>query len=140
MLQRLSEAYPNTTYANQYRAEITSDKFLVTNIEQDKYPWWYGLLSLVALFSIVVNIYLFRKLKKSSFSSIPFEAALSNQEQKVLELILENKTNKEIASQLFLSLSTVKTHINNLYKKLNVNSREEVKSHYTNTRKIQTGV
>lgn len=131
LLQRLSEAYPNTTYTNQYRAEITSDKFLVTNIAQEKYPWWYILLSLVALFSIVVNIYLFRKLKKNSFNNMPSEAALSSQEQKVLELILENKTNKEIASQLFLSLSTVKTHINNLYKKLNVNSREEVKSHYT---------
>ena len=40
--------------------------------------------------------------------------------------MLENKTNKEIASALFVSVSTIKTHINNLYKKLEVTSREEV--------------
>jgi len=28
---------------------------------------------------------------------------------------------------LFISLSTVKTHINNLYKKLDVTSREDIK-------------
>ena len=38
-----------------------------------------------------------------------------------------DKTNKEIASELFISLSTVKTHINNLNKKLNVTSRKELK-------------
>ena len=53
---------------------------------------------------------------------------LSNQEQVVLDLMLENKTNKEIAESLFLSISTVKTHINNIYKKLEVNSRNEAKS------------
>jgi DNA-binding CsgD family transcriptional regulator len=127
LLHRLSEAYPNSSYVTQYRAEITSDKFLVSNIASNKYPWWYILLFFVAFISIVLNFYLFRKLKKNHFQP---EIALSSQEQKVLELILENKTNKEIASQLFLSLSTVKTHINNLYKKLNVNSRDEVKSHY----------
>ena len=39
-----------------------------------------------------------------------------------------DKTNKEIGSELFISVSTVKTHINNLYKKLNVTSRDEVKN------------
>ena len=53
---------------------------------------------------------------------------LTQQEQKVLELLLENKTNKEIAQEIFVSVSTVKTHTNNLYKKLKVNSREEVKT------------
>jgi ATP/maltotriose-dependent transcriptional regulator MalT len=59
------------------------------------------------------------------------EATLSKQEKKVLELILEDKSNKEIANEMFVSLSTVKSHINNLYKKLNVSSREEVKQQLT---------
>ncbi|KFB00501.1 hypothetical protein IA57_08445 [Mangrovimonas yunxiaonensis] len=56
---------------------------------------------------------------------------LTNQEQKVLDLLLEEKTNKEIAKTLFISLSTVKTHVNNVYRKLNVQSREEAKSLFT---------
>lgn len=55
---------------------------------------------------------------------------LSKQEQKVLDLILQDKSNKEIAVELFVSNSTVKTQINNLNKKLQVNSRDEVKMMY----------
>ena len=46
----------------------------------------------------------------------------------IQEKIAEGKSNKEIASELFISLSTVKTHINNLYKKLDVSSRDDLKS------------
>lgn len=55
---------------------------------------------------------------------------LTEQEQNIAKEILKNKTNKEIASDMFISVSTVKTHINNLYKKLNVNSREEIKQRF----------
>ena len=53
---------------------------------------------------------------------------LTKQEQNILALILENKSNKEIADTLFVSVSTIKTHINNIFKKLNVQSREEIKA------------
>lgn len=131
LLQRLTEAYPNSNYVKQYRAEITSDRFLISSEVDKGLPWWVYAMSGFALLSVVGNFYFFRKLKKINLHAMQPDTALSNQEQKVLDLILENKTNKEIASQLFLSLSTVKTHINNLYKKLNVNSREEVKAHYS---------
>ncbi|HIN98295.1 MAG TPA: LuxR family transcriptional regulator, partial [Flavobacteriaceae bacterium] len=49
----------------------------------------------------------------------------------ILDLILDQKSNKEIATELFVSVSTVKTHINNIYKKLGVSSRDEVKALYT---------
>ncbi len=51
---------------------------------------------------------------------------LSQQERNVRMLILEGKTNKEIANELFISVSTVKTHITNIYQKLNVASRKEL--------------
>jgi len=41
-------------------------------------------------------------------------------------LILQGKSNKEIANELFISLSTVKTHITNIYNKLKVSSRQEL--------------
>ena len=48
---------------------------------------------------------------------------LSEREVEVLQLIAEGLTNKEISSQLYLSLNTVKTHTRNIYSKLGVNSR-----------------
>lgn len=55
-----------------------------------------------------------------------FKSLLSKREIEVLELIKDNLSNKEIAEKLFVSLSTVKTHINNIYKILEVKNRREV--------------
>ncbi|MBU0473317.1 MAG: helix-turn-helix transcriptional regulator [Bacteroidetes bacterium] len=54
-----------------------------------------------------------------------FRSILSQREIGVLELINNGLSNKEIADKLFISLSTVKTHINNIYKILDVKSRRE---------------
>lgn len=51
--------------------------------------------------------------------------ALSVREKEVLKLIMQGKQNKEIADTLFVALSTVKTHINNIYKILEVQNRRE---------------
>lgn len=53
-------------------------------------------------------------------------ANLSKQENNIKNLILEGKTNKEIATELFVSISTVKTHITNIYNKLGVANRKEL--------------
>jgi LuxR family maltose regulon positive regulatory protein len=50
---------------------------------------------------------------------------LSERELEVLALIAAGKSNVEIASSFFVSLSTVKTHINNLYRKLGARSRTQ---------------
>ncbi len=51
---------------------------------------------------------------------------LSERELEVLRLLAGGLSNKKIMDELFLSLSTVKTHIRNIYSKLNVHSRTEV--------------
>jgi len=48
---------------------------------------------------------------------------LSEQELEVLALIATGKSNREIVRELFVSMSTVKTHINRLYRKLGARSR-----------------
>ena len=53
---------------------------------------------------------------------------LTQKEQEIFTLIKEGKSNKEIASALFVELSTVKSHINNIYSKLGVSNRREAKS------------
>jgi LuxR family transcriptional regulator, maltose regulon positive regulatory protein len=42
---------------------------------------------------------------------------LSERELEVLALIAAGESNREIAARLFISISTVKTHLNNLYRK-----------------------
>ncbi len=51
--------------------------------------------------------------------------ALTERETDVLKLIVGGNSNKEIASALFISEATVKTHINNLLGKLGVSDRTQ---------------
>lgn len=131
LLNRLTEKYPKSNYTEQYREELASDKYLVATIKPDGFSWWMYVLAAIAALSIIGNFIFYGKLKKMKGSYTLTKESLSKQEKKVLELILENKSNKEIASDMFVSLSTVKSHINNLYKKLNVSSREDVKNLYS---------
>ena len=50
---------------------------------------------------------------------------LTRREREVTELICQGKSNKDIAEILFLSESTVKTHIYNIFRKLEVKNRIE---------------
>jgi len=50
---------------------------------------------------------------------------LSRREQEMLEHLSKGYRYKEIADKLYVSLETVRTHIRNIYEKLQVNSRAE---------------
>ena len=50
---------------------------------------------------------------------------LSSREQEILSLLSKGLRYKEVADKLFLSTDTVRTHIRNIYSKLQVNSRTE---------------
>lgn len=52
-------------------------------------------------------------------------SSLSEREHEVLGLIAAGLSNQEIAGRLVVSLPTVKTHVNNLFNKLGVNSRTQ---------------
>ncbi|MBI3601258.1 MAG: response regulator transcription factor [Nitrospinae bacterium] len=51
--------------------------------------------------------------------------SLTKAEKKILELLLKGKSNKEISELNFVSIETVKSHLQNIYRKLGVNSRLE---------------
>lgn len=53
---------------------------------------------------------------------------LSERQKEVYDLIISGRTNKEIMTALFIEQSTLKSHINQIYKKLNIKSRGELKS------------
>jgi LuxR family transcriptional regulator, maltose regulon positive regulatory protein len=50
---------------------------------------------------------------------------LTTRELEVLRLIASGKSNHRIATELFVSVGTVKTHLNNLYRKLDAHSRTQ---------------
>src|SRR5258706_8177254 len=64
-----------------------------------------------------------RQSEKSKQSAV--FADLSAQEMRVLALIAEGKTNREIAGQLFLGEGTVRNYVSNLLSKLHLSNRAE---------------
>ena len=126
LLIRLTDKYPESSYTKQYRSELNSDKYII--LEEDNSTFdWTNILYIILGLSLLTNLwFLFSRRKQQTKSISKIKEQLTKQEEKILNLLLENKSNKEIAEELFVSVSTVKTHVNNVYKKLNVQSRNEV--------------
>lgn len=131
LLHRLKTAYGNQTFVTQYQNELQADKMIQNGFEKatsNKFMAYFlvGGILLLTLFLV----YSSTKNKTKSTKTIPVDT-LTSQERTIMIKIAEGKSNKEIAAELFISLSTVKTHINNLYKKLDVGSRDELKAMYS---------
>jgi ATP/maltotriose-dependent transcriptional regulator MalT len=67
------------------------------------------------------------------------KAGLTGREQEVLALLAEGRTNKEIASSLFLVESTVKVHVRNILRKLGVRTRTEAAVYALTKRQPEAG-
>lgn len=57
---------------------------------------------------------------------------ISDREKEIIKMILGGMTNKEICDSLFISIRTVKNHIYNIYKKMNINSRYQLINTFMN--------
>jgi DNA-binding CsgD family transcriptional regulator len=125
---RLIATYPNRNFTLQYiqernaEASIQTPTLTVSKASQLSYFWYAG-----GLFLMCLTGYYGLQLKKRKVVKKALQH-LTPQELTILSAIKKDKTNKEIATELFISLSTVKTHINNIYKKLKVNARADVKN------------
>ncbi|MFQ5848021.1 MAG: response regulator [Candidatus Methylomirabilales bacterium] len=77
------------------------------------------------------------RVKQLASSSQPDEiAALSAQERKVLALVADGKTNKEIAAALGLSDKTVKNYLSHIFEKLNLSRRAEAAAYFARRRSL----
>lgn len=63
------------------------------------------------------------------------EAGLTDQEQRILELVASGKSNKLVARELNIAEGTVKVHVKHLLRKLNLRSRLEVVVWYAEQQK-----
>ncbi len=96
-------------------------------------PWGYVVKPFnekALLASIEIAISNFAQRSNRNIPNIIFEKinrhlinSVTEREFEVLQLIYEGKTNQQIAQQLFVSLNTIKRHINNAYLKLDTSSR-----------------
>lgn len=62
---------------------------------------------------------------EASTSSPALSESLTDREEEILRLITDGLSNREVAARTFVTVGTVKTHINNLYRKLGVHSRTQ---------------
>ena len=66
-------------------------------------------------------------------------AALTDREEQVLATVARGRTNSEIAAELYITLSTVKTHITSLMAKLGARNRVEIAMCAYETNRVRNG-
>ncbi len=79
-----------------------------------------------ALISPSVTVRLLRQLTRARSPAAGAGSQLSERELDIARSIARGRTNQEIAAELFISLSTVKTHITRIQNKLGVRNRVEI--------------
>ncbi len=110
-------------------------KFLIVDNAIDIY------IGMIALFFTLLGVWVALQLVKPKIRTIVIEKEVQEQfpinqdelaklnlslrEYEVLQSLAKGHSNADIADHLFLSLSTVKTHVSNLYGKLEVKSRTQ---------------
>jgi len=114
-------------------------KFLIVDNSLDIY------VGLIAVFFTVLGVWVATQLVKPRVQTVIVEKKvlvpqteafavneaelkklnLSSREYEILKLLAKGYSNADIADKLFLSLSTVKTHVSNLFVKMDVKSRTQ---------------
>jgi len=114
-------------------------KYLITDNASDLY------VGLIAVFFTLLGIWVATQLAKPKIQTVIVEKEiyrdhpggfainetelkklnLTTREYEVLQLLTQGCTNAEIADKLCLSLSTIKTHVSNLFVKMDVKNRTQ---------------
>ena len=114
-------------------------KYLITDNASDLY------VGLIAIFFTLLGIWVATQLAKPKIQTVIVEKEiylgqpgdfainetelkklnLTTREYEVLQLLTQGYTNAEIADKLYLSLSTIKTHVSNLFVKMDVKNRTQ---------------
>ena len=135
------EVLVNTAYYNNFLSEIkkssiVNDEYIFLENEllkiavvntTKKYQTTRNISWFLVIVITLILFFFFTSKKKKIVL-----ADLTKQEIAIKELITNGKTNKEIAIELHISLNTVKTHVSNIYQKLNISNRKALLLKYKN--------
>jgi len=130
-LKKISKIDTESPYVEELKNEFGArEEVLSDSGEETSFYWKWTLLGLLVLVGGYA-LYLRRELKKLRKSLNSADKihnrlqTLSKKEAEVFEHIIMGKSNKEIASTLYIEVATVKSHVSKIYQKLGVKSRKE---------------
>ncbi|WP_163707919.1 response regulator transcription factor [Mangrovibacterium lignilyticum] len=136
--ERMKSSYPKALYTSVYDDmlnNLVGYRDLVCEIPKITKPWRTWIIWGEALVIFMLCLWIWKlKMRQREEDSIDYFQLLTDKERKIWEGLAAGKTNKEIAAELFVEISTVKTHINNLYKRLGVSNRKEAISLYNSNK------
>jgi len=131
-IPKLKEISPSTKIVILTASEDEEDVYEATR--QGVMGYILKNASFSQLETYLININNGRVIMSETLASILFKKVikqniikpLSDRENEVLSLVAEGYSNKEIAQELCISVNTVKNHISNIMKKMNVKNRNQL--------------
>lgn len=101
--------------------------------------WWFRLLALLGVVAVLVQLNRTRarrlaaRVRNEMAMDDYFDKfGISAREREVILLLLRGKSNHEIEEALFISVSTVKCHVNRIFQKLKVKNRTQLLALFKN--------
>ncbi len=123
------------TYDNSTIPENLKNRFHITSYSKEQAGNILTLLdSMLRLLNVNISLTQGEKKQKQD-DALPTrlrEDRISKREYEIVQLLCKGYSNKQISQQLFISETTVKTHISNILAKLNLHDRMQIVVHYYN--------
>ena len=123
------------TYENSTIPENLKNRFHITSYSKEKTQNILMLLdSMLRLLNVNTSLTQSEKKQKEK-DTLPArlrDDRISKREHEIVMLLCKGYSNRQIAQQLFISETTVKTHISNILAKLNLHDRMQIVVHYYN--------
>jgi len=114
-------------------SESLMEKYHVTSLSKERISVLLQLLdSMLQLLNINISIAGQRRNDARALSMKVRDDRISKREREIVSLLCKGCSNRQIAQQLFISETTVKTHISNILAKLNLHDRMQIVVYYYN--------
>ena len=127
-IQAKTEAKDTSSpYYKAFLNDLSYIKYQAKTKSQTKNTWIISIAIMILVVSVIINRLVFgKKSLKNRIDTSNLISQLSVQEKRVLDLLKEGKSNKEISQELHIEVSTVKSHLNKIYSQLGVKGRKEI--------------
>ena len=123
---QLYSSRQNTSQVQQHKAGDTDVTVIKISTKEKKQPiTFYMAIAFIASGLVLAAANL--KIKDNNIEEKKIE--YTRRETEIIEAIRRGLTSKEIAQEMNVSLSTIKSHTSSIYRKTGVNSRSELLNH-----------